>query len=151
MNPWIKRDARSNVTRIERLRNVPMCTKDCDEWFNACKDDYTCSDKWGDPKTWKWTKQGNMCRMPCKTFKEYYGGPENFCNKLFDYSWKYTEGKAGEGCMTLWPNGTVNINRKVAEKYVKKLLKLTNDDHDKKKNNNDNFNNPTTNYKIFYI
>ena len=78
MNPWIKRDARSNATRIERLRNVPMCTKDCDEWFNVCKDDYTCSDNWGDPKTWKWTKQGNMCRMPFKTFKEYYGGPENF-------------------------------------------------------------------------
>ena len=122
MKPWITIDPKSKVTRKERFQNVPMCKKDCDEWFDACKNDFTCSDNWGDQSTWNWTKQGNMCKMECKTFKEYFGGPENFCNKIFNYSWKYTEGKAGEDCMTLWPNGTTNINKKVAEKYARELL-----------------------------
>lgn len=120
MKPWITVDPKSKKTRKERFRHVPMCKKDCDEWFDACKSDYTCSDNWGNFKTWNWTT--GMCKMECKTFKEYFGGPENFCNKIFNYSWKYTEGQAGEDCMTLWPNGTTNINKKVAEKYARERL-----------------------------
>ena len=121
MKPWITIDPKSKKTRKERFTNVPMCKKDCDEWFDACKDDYTCSDNWGNYKTWNWTT--GMCKIECKTFKEYFGGPENFCNKIFNYSWKYTEGKAGEDCMTLWPNGTTNTCRiLVAFKYAEELL-----------------------------
>lgn len=120
MKPWITVDPKSKKTRKERFTDVPMCKKDCDEWFDACKSDYTCSDNWGNFKTWNWTT--GMCKMECKTFKEYFGGPENFCNKIFNYSWKYTEGQAGEDCMTLWPNGTTNINKKVAEKYARERL-----------------------------
>ena len=60
--------------------------------------------------------------MECKTFKDYFGDPKNFCNQIFNLSWKYTEGKAGEDCMTLWPNGTTNINENVARKHAERLL-----------------------------
>ena len=122
MKPWITRDPNSKRTRKERFEHVPICAKDCDDWFDACKDDYTCSDNWGDIHTWNWTKNGNECKMECKTFKEYYQGPKNFCDKIFNYSWKYTEGTLGEDCMTLWPNGTTNINTKVARKHTEALL-----------------------------
>lgn len=120
MKPWITTDPHSKKTRKERFQNVPMCSKDCDAWFDDCKDDYTCSDNWGNYKTWNWTS--GMCKMECKTFKEYFGGPKNFCNKIFNYSWKYTEGKAGEDCMTIWPNGTTNVNENVARKHARDLL-----------------------------
>ena len=122
MNPWIARDTVSKVTRKERFQHVPMCSEDCDAWYEACKGDYTCSDNWGDQKTWNWTKQGNMCKKQCKTFQEYYGDAKTFCNRLFNYSWKYTEGVKGEDCMTMWPNGTTNINRKVAEKRAREII-----------------------------
>lgn len=120
MKPWITVDPNSKKTRKERFTNVPMCKSDCDAWFDACKDDLTCSDNWGNYKTWNW-KTG-MCKMECKTFKDYFGDPEKFCNKIFNFSWKYTEGKAGDDCMTLWPNGTTNINENVARKHAKRLL-----------------------------
>lgn len=120
LKPWITIDSKSKKTRKERFMNVPLCSQDCEEWFDACKDDYTCSDNWGNFKAWNWTT--GMCKMECKTFKEYFGGPEKFCNRIFNYSWKYTEGKAGEDCMTLWPNGTTNINKKVAVKYARQHL-----------------------------
>lgn len=120
LKPWIVVDTKSKKTRKERFMNVPMCSHDCGKWFDACKEDFTCSNNWGDYTTWNW-KTG-MCKMECKTFKQYFGDPENFCNKIFNYSWKYTEGKAGEDCMTLWPSGSTNINKKVAEKYARKHL-----------------------------
>ena len=120
MKPWITVDPNSKKTRKERFTNVPICKSDCDAWFDACKDDLTCSDNWGNFTTWNW-KTG-MCKMECKTFKEYFGNPEKFCNKIFNFSWKYTEGKAGEDCMTLWPNGTTNINENVARKHARNLL-----------------------------
>lgn len=120
MKPWITIDPNSKKTRKERFTNVPICKSDCDEWFDACRDDLTCSNNWGNFTTWNW-KTG-MCKMECKTFKDYFGDPAKFCNKIFNFSWRYTEGKAGEDCMTLWPNGTTNINENVARKYARRFL-----------------------------
>jgi folate receptor len=125
MSPWIQIDPRSKKTRRERCVGVPLCDSDCDAWFEACKDDYTCSDNWGDIKTWNWTKAGNGCKKPCKTFKEYYTDPTTFCNKLFNYSFKYTTGKPGEDCMVMWPNDTKIKNSNVARKYARKALSIS--------------------------
>ncbi|XP_031561685.1 folate receptor gamma-like [Actinia tenebrosa] len=122
MSPWIQVDPNSKKTRRERFVNVPLCASDCDAWFEACKDEYTCSDNWGDIKTWNWTKSGNECKKPCKTFKEYYSDPTTFCNKLFNYSFKYTTGKPGEDCMVMWPNNTRINNSNVARKFAEKAL-----------------------------
>ena len=123
MSPWIQVDPNSTTTRRERVVNVPLCASDCDAWFEACKDDYTCSGNWMDLKSWNWTKTGNECKNPCKTFKEYYDDPTTFCNRLFNYSFKYTNGKPGKDCMVMWPNGTnSNANAQVAREYARKAL-----------------------------
>jgi len=66
MKPWITVDPKSKVTRKEHFQNVSVCKKDCDEWFDACKDDFTCSDNWGDQSTWNWTKQGTCARWSAR-------------------------------------------------------------------------------------
>ena len=121
MAPWIVVDKRSKKTRRERFVGVPLCASDCDEWFDACKDDLTCSNNWGNYKTWNWTT--GMCKMKCKSFKEYFGGPENFCNTLFNYSFKYTKGTPGEDCLLLWPDGSrSDANTRVARKAAETVL-----------------------------
>ena len=122
--PWITTDPNSKVTRKERFRDVPLCASDCDEWFEACKMDLTCSDNWGDIKTWNFTAK--TCKKECKTFKEYFETPKKFCSKIFNYSFKYQEGKPGEDCMVLWPNATSgNINEKFARKLAEKVLDVS--------------------------
>lgn len=123
MSPWIV-EVTGSKTRRQKFSNVPLCASDCDAWFEACKDDYTCSDNWGNIKSWNWTKTGNECKQPCKTFKDYYNDPITFCNKLFNYSFKYTSGKPGENCLVMWPND-IKTNALVARKYAKQALSTT--------------------------
>lgn len=121
VRPWFAVDPNSKVTRKQRIRDLPLCGSVCDEWFEACKEDWTCSNNWGDMKTWNFTAK--TCKLECKTFKKHFETPSNFCAKIFNHSFKYTNGKPGEDCMVLWPNGTSgNINAKVARKFAEKQL-----------------------------
>ena len=119
--PWIVSDNIPKKARTERVLNIPLCSQDCDGWFEACKDDYTCSDNWGE--TWKWSKNGNKCKLKCKRFKDYFQNSVTFCNKIFNHSFAYTEGKHGEDCMSLWPDGYVrDLNREFAAKAAHQLV-----------------------------
>ena len=121
VRPWIVVDKKSKKTRRERMVDVPVCATECDAWFEACKDDLTCSNNWGNYKTWNYTSK--MCKMECKTFKEYFETPSKFCAMIFNHSFKYANGKPGEDCMVLWPNATSgNINAKVARRFAEKQL-----------------------------
>lgn len=97
-----------------------ICKFDCDEWFDVCRDDLICLNNWGNFIIWNW-KIG-MCKMECKIFKDYFGDFEKFCNKIFNFLWRYIEGKVGEDCMILWLNGIININENVVCKYVRRFL-----------------------------
>jgi len=121
MGPWIV-TVEGSKSRRQKFSNVPLCSSDCDAWFEACKDDYTCSDNWGNIKGWNWTATGNECKQPCKTFKEYYADPITFCNRLFNYSFKYTAGKPGQDCMVMWP-ASASTNELVARKYARDALR----------------------------
>uniref|UniRef100_A0A8C2SYA9 Folate receptor-like domain-containing protein n=1 Tax=Coturnix japonica TaxID=93934 RepID=A0A8C2SYA9_COTJA len=37
----------------ERIRNVPLCKEDCEQWWEDCKDSATCKVNWH--KGWNWT------------------------------------------------------------------------------------------------
>lgn len=121
LGPWIVTDSESKKTRKERIINVPLCASDCDKWFNDCKNDYTCNDNWG--KNWDWSKKGTpqMCPTPyqCKTFGEYFKDSKEFCEKIFDNSFKYQTNK--KNCMNLTP--IKKKNEKVAEHYANELSK----------------------------
>lgn len=39
--------------RKERIRDVPLCKEDCDQWWEDCQDAVTCKVNWH--KGWNWT------------------------------------------------------------------------------------------------
>ena len=39
--------------RNERYYQIPLCKKDCDSWFDDCKNDFTCRDNWNKGFVWK--------------------------------------------------------------------------------------------------
>ena len=38
--------------RKERFVDVPLCRQECDAWWDACKDDYTCIENWARGFDW---------------------------------------------------------------------------------------------------
>ncbi len=80
--------------RRERYYKIPLCQNDCNNWFNACKDDYTCRDNWN--KGFKWVIRNeikvNECPSyeSCETFKTKFGNSNNFCNRIWDESFEVT-------------------------------------------------------------
>jgi len=118
LGPWIVEDNVSNKTRKERVQNVPICKSDCDTWFEDCSGDFTCNDNWG--TGWNWSKKGtpDMCPKQCKTIKEYFKNAKQFCEKIFDDSFKYYE-TDDENCMNLTPVGSNNLE--VAKRKAGKL------------------------------
>ena len=115
--------------RSETFRDVPLCSNDCDAWFEDCKNDLTCLEDWN---TFTWetksssskkskksskSQKWNVCPKdkPCKPIFEIFGTAKNFCEKIWSNSYKYTE-KDGP-CFRLWFNGTAgeNPNDAVAE------------------------------------
>uniref|UniRef100_T1J4T1 Folate receptor-like domain-containing protein n=1 Tax=Strigamia maritima TaxID=126957 RepID=T1J4T1_STRMM len=112
LGPWMLKVNMKH--RKERAFEVPLCAADCDEWFSACRNDYTCAANWVRNLT---TKNGRMHCPPtseCKTFKEIYKNSSNFCEQVWDHSWKYTPNE--QPCMRIWFDGVAgNPNRKVAE------------------------------------
>lgn len=121
LGPWIVTDPKSKKTRKERVKNVPLCAADCDKWFADCSDDYTCNGNWG--TNWNWAEKGKpeMCPSPytCKRFKEYFQNAKEFCEMIFDNSFKYETNK--DKCMNLLPVG--DKNKDVALRYAEELSK----------------------------
>ena len=120
LSPWIVIDSVSKRTRKERAMHIPLCSDDCDQWFHDCKDDFTCSGNWGNISGWNWKQKGTpaMCTQPCRTFSHYYSNPKIFCEKIFNYSYKYGSDNKSE-CMQLWPNSWKD-NFPVAKLYAKR-------------------------------
>ncbi|XP_002168605.4 folate receptor gamma [Hydra vulgaris] len=122
LGPWIQVDTKSKKTRKERILNVPLCASDCDKWYDDCFDDYTCNDNW--ETDWNWSMKGtiNMCPKECKKFGDYFKSSKDFCEKLFNYSFKYEKNK--DKCMRLAPEG--DYNNLVALKEAERLAKENN-------------------------
>lgn len=69
----------------ERFKYVPLCASECDAWFNACKDDYTCGLNW--PKNLSWKNGRSECKpgTDCRKISELYGKPQMFCEAVINY------------------------------------------------------------------
>ena len=120
LSPWVVTDKVSKKTRKERAMHIPLCSDDCDQWFHDCEDDYTCSGNWGNITGWNWKKKGTpaMCTQPCRTFFDYFRNPKTFCEKIFNYSYKYGSSNKSE-CMQLWPKSWKD-NLEVAKLFAKR-------------------------------
>jgi len=100
--------------RKERFMDVPLCASDCDTWFRDCSDDYTCVANWG--RGFDWVGGRNRCPAgsTCKTFSQVYKNSQEFCESIWDHSWKYASDN--DYCMRLWFNASQgNPNDKVAK------------------------------------
>ncbi|KAK3860461.1 hypothetical protein Pcinc_033488 [Petrolisthes cinctipes] len=130
VGPWVVKENRS--WRKERFYQVPLCWNDCQDWFNDCSTDLTCTDNWSINFNWKNTTVGchggaktcrkNYCpsQSTCLTFKQIYKTAENFCEKVWDGSWKYSTDKM---CLQLWFNGsTGNPNDVVTQHYAQQII-----------------------------
>ncbi|RWS13139.1 Folate receptor beta-like protein [Dinothrombium tinctorium] len=104
---------------VERMYKVPLCATACNEWWNACKNDFTCHRNW--PKQFNAIDQGNHCRnSTCKRFSEIWTSAKDFCETVWNESWEYTDDQ--QPCMKLSFNPQLpNPNKGVAEYYIKKL------------------------------
>lgn len=102
IGPWIQRV--DMKIRNERFFEVPLCASDCNSWFEACKDDYTCTDNW--VRNFEWKNGKNVCppNSECRTFQEIFVDAKNFCETVWDGSWKYTDDD--QYCMRMWFDGT---------------------------------------------
>ena len=49
--------------RNQRYKNVPMCQRTCDSWWEACKSDLTCTDNWTQNFNWS---SGKYVFLTCK-------------------------------------------------------------------------------------
>ncbi|KAM3616559.1 uncharacterized protein V6R79_019886 [Siganus canaliculatus] len=115
LGPWIQP---SDVSwRKERILDVPICNEDCTEWYEDCKDDFTCMTNWH--KGWNWSSGVNQCPEgnTCKKWTEVYPTAKSMCEEIWSNSYLYTDYTKDSGrCIQLWFNGT-NPNQKVAEYY----------------------------------
>ncbi|KII66031.1 Folate receptor alpha [Thelohanellus kitauei] len=78
---WVK-PVISGKIRSERLIGIPLCSNDCDLWFEACKDDYTCSSTWY-PDSFTSQEGQTVCINECKMFKDYHRDSKQFCETIF--------------------------------------------------------------------
>ncbi|GAB1602882.1 folate receptor gamma-like, partial [Argonauta hians] len=117
--PWIHKE--SNMTiRKERYFDVPLCESTCQRWWDSCKDDETCSENW--MRGFNWTTGENTCPTgsKCRKFSEVFKTANNFCEKVWDHSWKVVSNKL---CFVLWfDENKENPNYAVA---LQKALQLT--------------------------
>ncbi|KAK6165764.1 hypothetical protein SNE40_022624 [Patella caerulea] len=108
--------------RNEKFMHVPLCESECTNWWNACKYDFTCLPNWGGGKGFNWTTGQNTCPSwsTCKKFSEIYTSSSNFCETVWNYSWKVVP--ETEPCMHIWFDGsTGNPNDKIALEKAKEV------------------------------
>ncbi|XP_054284409.1 folate receptor beta-like [Macrosteles quadrilineatus] len=120
IGPWV---VKVNMKmRKERYYQVPLCASDCETWFLACQDDFTCTDNW--IRNFIWVKgERNSClrQAECRTFRQIFGTPNNFCQKVWDDSWKVVPDS--EACMRLWFDGSDgNPNDNIARDKVRQMM-----------------------------
>lgn len=117
VGPWL---VEHKITiRDERFMGVPLCKSECDKWFDACKNDFTCKDDWS--KGWNWTMGSNQCPegTVCETIQTKFKTADNFCENIWGGSFEVVDDS--ESCMALWFNNA-NPNDEVARKKALELL-----------------------------
>ncbi|KAI1293651.1 Folate receptor alpha [Halotydeus destructor] len=114
LGPWVVKTNRTFAR--ERMMNVPLCASECDSWYEACRDDYTCATNW--PKNLIWKNDRSECKQgsECRTIGEIYASSKDFCETVWDSSWKYTPDI--EPCMKISFDYQANPNKKVAQYYL---------------------------------
>ncbi|XP_043941869.1 riboflavin-binding protein-like [Protopterus annectens] len=69
------------------LLSVPLCNSFCEDWFEACKEDFTCTRNW--LQDWDWnTNNENVCKGNCIPYKEMYANATDLCENMWGPSFE---------------------------------------------------------------
>ncbi|XP_043835730.1 folate receptor alpha-like [Dromiciops gliroides] len=95
LGPWIQ--LVSSSMRKERVLNVPLCKKDCIQWWEDCQTSYTCRDNWH--TGWNRTSGINECpaKAACHPFPFYFPTPASLCENILSHSYKVSSFSRGGG------------------------------------------------------
>ncbi|KII63456.1 Folate receptor gamma [Thelohanellus kitauei] len=111
--PWTTQFSYNNsITEV--LRGIPLCSSDCDSWYDACKNDYTCSTTWYS-NSFGTVNGTPVCQMECKRFKDYHPNSKQFCESIFQGMFKYSNG--GDRCCMKLKYESIDDNLKCAHIY----------------------------------
>ena len=118
LSQWRVKDF-SSKRREERYYKIPLCQKDCQAWFDDCKEDYTCLENWN--KGFSWIENVNYCREQnkCVKIKEMFKSSENFCSKVWDDSFVIVK-NTSDKCFSFDFDPAKNPNKEAAEFYKNK-------------------------------
>lgn len=119
--PYLVSDVRK--IRNQRYQNVPLCQKTCNDWWEACKSDLTCTDNW--IQNFNWSTGSNQCPTGsrCDTFLNIFGSAKTFCEGVWDHSFKVVPDT--EDCFVLWFSSDMNPNDAVARRAAQRLLAVS--------------------------
>ncbi|CAG5121900.1 unnamed protein product [Candidula unifasciata] len=113
VGPWLVQDTRK--IRKEKFTNVPLCQSVCNNWWHACKDDFTCLDNWA--VGFNWSTGINTCPQgtTCRPFHTVYPDASTFCETVMGHSFQVVPDTTD--CFVLWfdpskPNPNEVIARK---------------------------------------
>ncbi|XP_064361366.1 folate receptor gamma-like [Dromaius novaehollandiae] len=118
LGPWVQQVDSS--WRKERIRDVPLCREDCEQWWSDCRAALTCKSNWH--SGWNWTTGTNVCPRGarCRRFAEVFGSAAGLCERVWSGSYRYTTLRRGSGrCIQMWFDADgPNPNVAVAEYYA---------------------------------
>jgi hypothetical protein len=63
-----------------------VCSGFCDDWFAACKNDYTCVSDWRNDFVYDGRSYTCPLGYSCRTFQQRYGNGTNMCNTMWGTS-----------------------------------------------------------------
>lgn len=122
VGPWLVKVDGMKI-RKERFVDVPLCRQECDAWWDACKDDYTCIENWA--RGFDWSTGFPKCPegTSCKPMRQVYTNASHFCETVWDHSWKVVNNDDPNGCMVMWWNeGEANPNRNIAYRRAQQIV-----------------------------
>ncbi|XP_039628548.1 retbindin [Polypterus senegalus] len=88
-------DSESTMGSLHLIQSVPLCLTFCQQWFEACQDDLTCT------RTSNWTLQGQNCSTDCVTYRQMYSGGLDLCETMFGSSFRAELDESSCGCLHL--------------------------------------------------
>ncbi|CAK9297508.1 unnamed protein product [Gordionus sp. m RMFG-2023] len=122
IGPWIKK-IEGKKFASEKFFDVPLCAEDCENWWEDCKEEYTCSDNWY--QGFNWINGTNYCSSAnglvnnCQRIADIFKNSQGFCENIWNYSFKYIPHLSKKPCFKLNFDGKAgNPNEKVAYDYV---------------------------------
>ncbi|XP_001508696.3 riboflavin-binding protein-like [Ornithorhynchus anatinus] len=69
------------------MKFVPLCQNFCDDWFEACKLDHTCSRDW--LTDWAVDEKGKkICQSQCLPYSEVYKNGTDLCESMWGQSFR---------------------------------------------------------------